>query len=117
MKIKFAAAVSLAVIVLSASPAFADKTPMSGTIISMQSVDCGTKKQSKKSSTALLCQQYVIHTTNTEYQIRQQKPANQEILHADTSIQFTLDRDKMKFKVNGKKYEYLVVGTSVLTSK
>jgi hypothetical protein len=27
----------------------------------------------------------------------------------NTSIEFTLDKDKMKFKANGKKYEYLVV--------
>jgi hypothetical protein len=116
MKIRFAA-LSLVVAVLSASPSLADKTPQSGNIISMTSVDCGTKKQGKKTSTALLCQQYVVRTATTEYQIRQQKSGDQAILPANTPIQFTLDKDKMKFKVNGKKYEYIVVGASAITAK
>jgi len=112
MKMKFAA-VSLAVAVLSASPAFADKTPMSGTIISMQSVECGSKKKGK-TSTSLLCHQYVVRTDSSEYQFRQQKPAEEHVFPANTAIQFTLDKNKAKFKVDGKKYEYLVVGTSAL---
>ena len=112
MKMKFAA-VSLAVAVLSASPAFADKTPMSGTIISMQSVECGSKKKGKTSS-SLLCHQYVVRTNNSEYQFRQQKPAEEHVFPANTPIQFTFDKNKAKFKVDGKKYEYLVVGTSAL---
>ena len=109
MKIRFTA-LSLIVAVLSASPSLADKTPQSGN-------NCGTKKQGKKTSTALLCQQYVVRTATTEYQIRQQKPGDQAILPANTPIQFTLDKDKMKFKVNGKKYEYIVVGASAITAK
>ena len=89
---------------------------MSGTIISMQSVDCGSKMDGKK-STSLVCQQYLVRTSNTEYQIRQPKPSEQEILPANTPIQFTLDKNKMKFKLNGKKYEFLIVGTSAFQSE
>lgn len=106
----------LAVTVLFIGAAFssAAQQPMAGTIISEASVDCGTKKQGKKESTELLCQQYTVRTATTEYQIRQQKPADKTILPANTPIEFTLDKNKMKFKVNGKKYEYLIVGTSAI---
>ena len=95
----------------------ADQKTTSGTIVSMQSVDCGTKKEGKKKTSSLTCQQYLVHTATAEYQIRQKKSEAQEVLQANTQIEFTLDKDKMKFKVNGKKYEFLVVGTSAIGSK
>jgi len=113
MKSRFRA---LALLLLFAFVCLADQKPTVGTIVSMQSVDCGSKKDGKK-STSLTCQQYLVHTDTTEYQIRQKKPESQEVLHANTQIQFVLDKDKMKFKVNGKKYEYLVVGTAALGAK
>jgi hypothetical protein len=95
----------------------AAQKPSAATIISMESVDCGSKKEGKNKSTSLICQQYVVRTSATEYHIRQPKPSAQAILPANTPIQFTLDKDKMKFKLNGKKYEFLVVGTSALPSQ
>ena len=106
--------VAVTVLVLGASFSSGAQKPMAGTIISETSVDCGTKKQGKKESTDLLCQQYTVRTATTEYQIRQPKPSNQTILPANTPIEFTMDKDKMKFKANGKKYEFLVVGTSAV---
>ena len=102
---------SLALVLLS-SASVAGPAPYDGTIISMQSVECGTKQEGKDKSTQLLCQQYLIRTTTTEYQIRQPKPSEQAILPANTPIQFTLDKNKMKFKLNGKNYEFLIVGTA-----
>ncbi len=90
----------------------AGETPTPATIISETSVACGTKQQGKKQSTSLLCQQYTVRTSTTEYQVRQEKPSDKDILAPNTPIEFTLSKDKMKFKVNGKKYEFLVVGTS-----
>jgi len=92
----------------------AAQKPMAGTIVSEASVDCGTKKEGKKESTDLLCQQYTVQTATTEYKIRQAKPSEKAIVPANTPIEFTLDKDKMKFKANGKKFEYLVVGTSAI---
>ena len=92
----------------------ADTKPMAGTIISLQSVACGTKNKGKKLSTDVVCQQYVVHTSTAEYQIRQPKPKEEAIIPANTAIQFKIDKDKMKFKVNGKGYEFLIVGTSAL---
>lgn len=107
---------ALAVLGFLASPGVFAQKPRPGTIISMSSVDCGTKKENKKTSTPLLCQQYVVRTSTAEYQIRQRKPSDQDILPANTPIQFTLDKDLMKFKLNGKKYEFRVVGSSALPS-
>ena len=92
-------------------------TAMSGTVVSMTSVDCGTKKKNKKESTSLLCQQYVVHTATSEYKIQQQKPGDQHIIPANTPIQFTIDKNKMKFKVNGQKYELVIVSTAALNAQ
>ena len=95
----------------------AAKEPEAATIISEKSVECGTKNQGKKKSAEVLCQQYTIRTATTEYQIRQEKPAEKAILPANTAIEFTLNKDKMKFKASGKSYEYLVVGTSAISAQ
>jgi hypothetical protein len=91
-------------------------TTMTGTIMSMNSVGCGTKKQNKKESTALLCQQYIIHTATSEYKIQQAKSGDQQILHANTPIQFSIDKNKMKFRVDGKKYEFVIVSSAALNA-
>ena len=102
---------------LLASAASYAATAMSGTVVSMTSVDCGTKKKNKKESTSLLCQQYVVHTATSEYKIQQQKPGDQHIIPANTPIQFTIDKNKMKFKVNGQKYELVIVSTAALNAQ
>ncbi len=105
---------AFSVLVLGTSLCLAGQKPMTGTIISESSVGCGTKKQGKKQSADLLCQQYTVRTTTTEYQVRQPKPGDKTIIPANTPVEFTLDKDKMKFKANGKKYEFLIVGTSAV---
>ena len=110
-------ALTLAAAILYGLASLAGTTPQSGTIISEQSVDCGTKNKGKKSSTDVVCQQYIVHTSTTEYQIRQPKPKDQAIIPANTAIQFVIDKDKMKFKVNGQGYEFLIVGTSALSTQ
>jgi hypothetical protein len=37
-----------------------------------------------------------------------------DILQPNTPIDFTLDKDRMKFKANGKKWEFFLVGTSAI---
>ena|ERR1700758_1478037 len=84
-----------------------DKTE-TGTIISENSVSCGSKVEKKK-QTELLCQEYVVRTATTDYHIRQPKPAEKELIPVNTPIEFSLDKDKIKFKAAGKSYEYIVV--------
>jgi hypothetical protein len=103
----------LSVSLFAGSISWADNQVRNAKIISQTSVSCGEKK-SKKSSTDVLCQQYTVDTDTVEYQIRQQKPGDMNIIPPNTPIQYTLDKNKMKFKANGKKYEFLIVGTSAL---
>lgn len=102
----------VAAVVLAGIPAMA-KEPQAGTIVSESSVACGSQQAKNKKQTAdVLCQQYVIRTETTEYHVRQEKPADKALIPVNTSVEFTLEKDKMKFKADGKKYEYLVVSES-----
>jgi len=100
--------VLVATTVLAGIPAAA-KEPQAGTIVSESSVACGSQVKNKKQTAELLCQEYVVRSEGTEYHVRQEKPADKALIPVNTSVEFTLDKDKMKFKANGKKYEYLVV--------
>jgi carbonic anhydrase len=110
-------ALAVVVALLCSLACWSAETLQSGTILSEKSVDCGTKNKGKKSSTPVLCQQYVVHTDTTEYQIRQQKASSEAIIPANTPIQFSINKDKMKFKVNGKTYQFLIVGTSAIPAE
>jgi hypothetical protein len=91
----------------------AGKRPETGTIISENSVACGSTlekgKKNKQTSIEVLCQEYVVRTAGTDYHIRQLKASGKALIPINTLIEFTLDKDKIKFKANGKSYEYLVV--------
>jgi hypothetical protein len=100
---------------LGAAVAFADPNPQPGTILSQTSVACGAKK-SKKQDIDLLCQQYVVRSGPTDYTIRQPKPSDQPLIPLDTAIQFTLDKNKMKFKFDGKSFEFIVISQAAASS-
>ena len=100
---------------LSANVIFAGPSLQSGTILSQTSVACGAKK-SKKKDIDVLCQQYVLRSGTTDYSIRQPKPSNETLISINTPVQFTLDKNKVKFKVNGKSYEFIVVGQAAASS-
>jgi hypothetical protein len=94
----------------------AGNKPQTGTIISENSVACGSKLEKNKQSVALLCQEYVVRTTSTDYHIRQLKPSDKALIPINTPIEFILDKDKIKFKANGKSYEYAVVSEAAAGS-
>jgi hypothetical protein len=108
-------AISLTAVLLSTAVVFAGSKPQQGTIVSQTSVACGAKK-SKKQEIDLLCQQYVVRSGTTEYTIRQPKPSDQHLIPLNTSIQFTLDKNKMKFKADGKSFEFIVVSQAAASS-
>jgi hypothetical protein len=99
--------------------AWADSKPTAGTITSENSVDCGTeaKGHKGKKNLDLVCQEYVVRTATVEYHIRQPKQHDQGLLPLNSAVEFTLDKDKMKLKVGGKKYEFLVVSEASADSK
>ena len=106
----FFAAPTLVIVVASAGP-----KPQSGTILSQTSVACGTKK-SKKQDIDLLCHQYVVRSGTTDYTIRQPKPDEQHIIPLNTPIQFTLDKNMMKFEANGTSFKFMVISQAAVTS-
>jgi hypothetical protein len=98
----------------------AGNKPQSGTIISENSVACGSTlekgKKNKQISVEVLCQEYVVRTAGTDYHIRQVKPSDKALIPINTPIEFTLDKDKIRFKANGKSYEYLVVSEAAASA-
>ena len=104
-----------AVMIFAPILAHAGDKSQTGTIISENSVSCGSKLEKSK-QTELLCQEYVVRTGTTDYHIRQLKPVERELIRINTPIEFTLDKDKIKFKANGKSYEYLVVSEAAIDS-
>ena len=105
----------LTVLALSMTAGAKDKT-MQGTIISESSVPCGSEAKGKKPTIELMCQEYVIRTEATEYHVRQEKEAHKEMLPVNAPVELTLSKDKMKFKVNGKGYEMLIVSESAASA-
>jgi hypothetical protein len=104
-----------AAMALAAIPAAANE-PQAGTVIGEKSLPCGTELNKKRETVQLMCQEYVIRTDTTEYHVRQEKPVEKALIPVNTPIEFTMDKDKMKFKANGKKYEYLVVSETAITA-
>jgi hypothetical protein len=102
----------LAVLTLGMTITAAAKDEMQGTLISENSVQCGSQAKGKKQTTELMCQEYVIRTDTTEYHVRQEKEAHKAMLPVNAPVELTIKKDKMKFKVNGKEYEMLVVSES-----
>jgi hypothetical protein len=109
------AALGLGMTALSLTAAAKDKE-MQGTIVSENSVPCGSEAKGKKQTMQLMCQEYVIRTDTTEYHVRQEKEAHKEMLPVNAPVELTLSKDKMKFKVNGKGYEMLVVSESAVSA-
>ena len=104
-----------AAVLLTGIPAAANE-PQAGTVISEKSVPCASAVNKKKETMQLMCQEYVIRTETTEYHVRQEKPADKALIPVNSSVELTLDKDKMKFRANGKKYEYLIVSESSVTA-
>ena len=105
----------LGTLFLSAAVASAGPKPQSGNILSHTSVTCGAKK-SKKQDIDLLCQQYVVRSGTTDYTIRQPKPSEQAIVPLNTAIEFKLDKNKMKFKFDGKSFEFIVISQAAASA-
>lgn len=105
----------VAALLLTTTSAIAGPKPQPGTVLSQTSVPCGAKK-SKKQDIDLLCQQYVIRSGTTDFTVRQPKPEDQTLIPLNTAIEFTLDKNKMKFKANGKSFEFVVVSQAAASA-
>ncbi len=102
------------------------KARESGTLLQMDSVECGVDENSGKSfagevlgtdsahkkTHALLCQEYVLQTDRMIYRIRPKDDKHPVLLPVGEKAQFRLEKDKMKLRVedlDDKERDYLVV--------
>ena len=98
----------------------------SGTLLQMESVECGFDENSGKSLTgeligtdsahkkthALLCQEYILQGERVIFHIRPKDEKHPVLLPVGTKAQFRLEKDKMLLKVedlDSKEREYGVV--------
>ncbi len=98
----------------------------SGTLLQMDSVECGTDEKSGKSIVGemvgtdsahqkthlLLCQEYLLRTDRIIYRIRPRDDKHPVLLPVGEKAQFRLDKDKMKLRVeelDDKERDYIVV--------
>ncbi len=113
---------------LCASLAYArdQRAPQSGTLLQMDSVECGTDQKSAKSLTGeiigtdsahqkmhtLLCQEYLLQTDRIIYRIRPKDDKHPALLPVGEKAQFHIEKDHMKLRVedlDDKEREYVVV--------
>jgi len=98
----------------------------SGTLLQMDSVECGTDQKSAKSFAGemigtdnahqkthmLLCQEYLLQTDRIIYRIRPKDDKHPVLLPVGERAQFHIDKDKMKLRVedlDSKERDYIVV--------
>ena len=102
------------------------QSPQSGTLLQMDSVECGTDQKSAKSITGeiigtdsahqkmhtLLCQEYLLQTNRIIYRIRPKDDKHPTLLPVGEKAQFHIEKDHMKLRVedlDDKEREYIVV--------
>ena len=98
----------------------------SGTLLQMDSVDCGAEQKGGKTFTGemlgtdaahqkthvLLCQEYLLQTDHVIYRIRPRDDKHPVLLPVGEKAQFRIDKDKLKLRVedlDDKEREYTVV--------
>jgi hypothetical protein len=113
---------------LCTSLAYAKDRPVafSGTLLQMDSVECGTDQKSAKSLTGeilgtdaahqkmhtLLCQEYLLQTDRILYRIRPKDDKHPVLLPVGEKAQFRMDKDHMRLRVedlDNKERDYIVV--------
>ena len=102
------------------------RSPQSGTLLQMDSVECGTDQKSAKSFTGeiigtdsahqkmhtLLCQEYLLQTDRIIYRIRPKDDKHPALLPVGEKAQFHIEKDHMKLRVedlDDKDRDYVVV--------
>jgi hypothetical protein len=102
------------------------KAHENGTLLQMQSVECGLDENSAKSfagellgtdsahkkTHAVLCQEYVVQSAKITYRIRPRDEKRPVLLPVGERAQFRMEKDKMKLRVedmDDKERDYQVV--------
>ena len=126
----------LTMMLLTASVAFArePKHYESGTLLQMDSVECGIDENSGKSlageiigtdgahkkTHALLCQEYILQGEHVIYHIRPKDDKHPALLPVGEKAQFRVEKDKMVLRVedmDSKERDYTVVSMTQREAK
>lgn len=123
-------------VMLGASFAYArdHQAPQSGTLLQMDSVQCGTDQKSDKSLAGeligtdnghqkmhtLLCQEYLLQADHIVYRIRPKDDKHPALLPVGSKAQFHIEKDYMKLRVEDlgdkdKERDYIVVSMTPRT--
>ena len=125
MKTK-AITLAVALALASAGAHAKDRAHDSGTLLQMDSTECGTDQKSghtfvgevvgtdgaHQKTHVLLCQEYLLQSDRTIYRIRPKDDKHPVLLPVGQKAQFRLERDKMKLMVedlDSKERDYVVV--------
>jgi len=123
MKVKIAMAVLL---LASFAQAREPKVHQTGTLLQMDSAECGTDENSGKSvvgelvgtdsahkkTHALLCQEYLLQSDTVIYRIRPRDEKHPVLLQVGEKAQFRIQKDKLLLQmedIDSKEREYTVV--------
>ena len=115
-----------AILVASLAQAKEPKTHQSGTLLQMDSTECGVDENSGKSvigeivgtdsahkkTHALLCQEYLLQSDKVIYRIRPRDEKHPVLLLVGQQAQFRIQKDKMLLQMedgDSKEREYSVV--------
>jgi hypothetical protein len=119
---------TILIAVLFVTSAYAKDRPVaqSGTLLQMDSVECGTDQKSGKTFAGemlgtdaahqkmhtLLCQEYLLQTDRILYRIRPKDDKHPVLLPVGERAQFRMDKDHMRLRVedlDDKERDYIVV--------
>ena len=119
---------TLLLVVLCTSLAYAKDRPVaqSGTLLQMDSVECGTDQKSGKTFAGevlgtdaahqkmhtLLCPEYLLQTDRILYRIRPKDEKHPVLVPVGEKAQFRMDKDHMRLRVedlDDKERDYIVV--------
>jgi hypothetical protein len=95
MKTAFVLSVVVGATLLSA-PAQAKDVSQTATIVTMNSVPCGTKGEHHKKTRELLCHEYVLRSGSTEYHVQQKEEKSTDLLAIGQQATFTIHKDRMR---------------------
>ena len=112
-------------LLLSSSFAFAKdpKAYQTGTLVGMESVNCGVDERGKadsghKKTHELLCQEYVLQGESVIYRLRPRDEKHLVLLPVGQRAAFRVEKDKLVVRAegfDGKEREYIVVSMTPRT--
>jgi hypothetical protein len=96
------------------APAQAKEVSETATVVTMNSVPCGTKGEHHKKTREMLCHEYVLRSGSTEYHVQQKEEKSTSLLAIGQQATFTIHKDRMRLHAtdtNGKAkdFEFVVI--------